>query len=201
MLDKGKFVELITGMCDIYDKKPSEFIFAIYYDLLKEYEYSLVEKAIKKCLKNRVYSTFPKPAEILEYLEGTKEDKALIAWLTAKKGTEIAGYYETPIFDDPIISHCIVNLGGWLEFSSMKVIDEPFVEKRFIELYRIFMKREVDKPLELTGFLKAQNRLKGLKEYIPESIKIESDDKLRIEGIKRKQLKQKINESIGEKDD
>jgi hypothetical protein len=45
--------------------------------------------------------------DILEYLEGTRNDKALIAWVEAKKAVQIAGYYNTVEFTNPIISNCI----------------------------------------------------------------------------------------------
>jgi len=171
MLNKGKFIELLSGICDIYEKTPSEFMFGMYYEIFQNYEYSEVETAFKNCLRNRVYSTFPKPAEILEYLEGTKDDKALAAWLEARKACEDVGYYDSPQFTDPIISNCITELGGWQEFCSVTKEDHPFVEKRFLDLYRLFIKRGCG-PMELVGFHNANNRLKGYHENVTQPILI-----------------------------
>lgn len=172
MLDKNKFTELLSGMCEIYDKSPSEFIFKIYYEMFDGYDYPEVERAFKKCLQHRIYSTFPKPAEILEFLEGTKDDKAWIAWIQVRDSMCEVGYYQTPEFNDPIISNCIDVMGGWMEICSTKVDEMPFVEKRFMELYRLFLKREVKEPVKLAGYIKMTNSLNGFSDYTPPAIKI-----------------------------
>lgn len=170
MLNKERFVVTLTGLCDLYGKIPSEFIFDTYYAIFQDYDNQAFEGAINTCLKNRVYNTLPKPAEILEYLEGTKDDKALAAWLQAKEAVRKVGYYQTPDFQDPAISHAIVELGGWMEFCSAPVEELPFIEKRFMDLYRLFLKRGVNVPTRLIGFIELKNLEKG--HNVPDPIRI-----------------------------
>jgi len=174
MLDKEKFITLITGLCELYKQTPSQFIFDLYYDIFKNYNYETVAKAVRQVIATHKYNTLPKPADILEFLEGSKDDKALIAWLQVKEALDKGDYYKSIEFTDPVISHCINSLGGWMEFSELTMLkkDMPFVEKRFIDLYRLFLKREITKPQRITGFIEAKNREKGYLKSIPEPLQI-----------------------------
>jgi len=161
MLDKEKFVTIITGLCEMYNQKSSEFVFNVYYQIFKNYSVERIEKAIMNCIKSHKYNTMPKPATILEFLEGSKEDKALSAWIQVMEGIKKAGYYNTVEFRDPIVSHCIDSLGGWMWLCSQDKSQLPFIEKRFLELYQIFMKREIERPILLIGYFDAVNCKKG----------------------------------------
>ncbi len=183
MLSKEKFVPLITGLCELYNKTPSEFIYDIYYELLKDFEYKAVESAIRQVVKSHKYNTLPKPADILEFLEGSKDDKAMIAWLKVKEALEKGDYYNTIEFNDPIISHCITAMSGsWMQFCDDTTLkkDIPFIEKRFLDMYKLFLKREVDKPEKLIGFIEAENRKDGHLENIPKPIQIGQKERLRL---------------------
>ena len=160
-LNKNDFVNVMTGLCDLYNRVPSEFIFDVYYQVFQDYTLEEFKSAVSGCLRDRKYNSLPKPAEILEYLEGTKDDKALGAWIQAKEAVKKAGYYYTPDFQDPIISHCLLELGGWMEFCSCGIDELPFIEKRFLELYRLFLKCGVNKPERLIGFIDVKNMEKG----------------------------------------
>ena len=156
---------------ELYDKTITKGILEIYYDIFKDYSADEFKTAAYKVIKNHQYNSLPKPANILEYLEGTKDDKALAAWLEARKACEDVGYYDSPQFTDPIISNCITELGGWQEFCSITKDELPFVERRFLDLYRLFIKRGCD-PMELVGFHNASNRLKGYQENVTQPILI-----------------------------
>jgi len=188
MLNKERFASIMVGLCDIYGIVPSEFILDTYYAIFKDYDNKSLENAINKCIKGRVYNNIPKPAEILEYLEGTKDDKALIAWLQLKEAVVKGGYYASIEFADPIISNCVNELGGWVWFCNQPKDELPFVEKRFMDLYRLFLKRGVTDNQRLIGFIEAQNSNKGYD--IPEPIRI---------GFVNDTLPKKICENTNEK--
>lgn len=172
MLDKEKFVNCLTGVCDLYGKVPSEFIFDTYYAIFKDYDYEVFENAVRRCLKERVYNNIPKPAEILGFLEGTRDDKALMAWLQVMEAVQKGGYYASIEFADSIIAHCVLELGGWTWLCSTQKDELPFIEKRFMDLYRLFLKRGVQENIRLIGFIEAMNNQKGNLRDIPEPIKI-----------------------------
>ncbi len=176
-MKKNDLLSVMNAFGELYDKKISEGILGIYYDIFKDYSAYEFKTAAYKVIKSHVYNSIPKPGSILEYLEGTSDDKALIAWMLAQEAIAKVGYYDSPKFDDPIISNCIVELGGWQWFCSVKTTEIPFVERRFLDLYRLFMKRGC-KSVELVGFHNAGNRLKGYKEKVKPPVLI-GDNKLK----------------------
>ena len=172
MLNKERFIRVISGLCDLYGKTASQFLFDTYYEIFKDHTNEDFEKAIYQCLKNRVYNSIPKPAEILEFLEGTRSDKALTAWLQVLEAVQKGGYYASITFSDPIIAHCVQELGGWQWFCSQNKDELPFLEKRFMNLYRLLLKRGIKTNIRLIGFIEASNTQKGFTKYIPEPIRI-----------------------------
>ena len=174
-MKKNDLLNVMNVFGELYDKKISTGILEIYYEIFKEYDIKQFKNAAYKVIKTHQYNTLPKPAHIIEYLEGTKDDKALVGWMTAIKGRDIVGYYDSPIFvDDPIISHCINRLGGWKKFCSILEKDIPFIEKRFTEIYKIFEKREINEPIEL-------NKKEGLYDHSPKVTKIKNEENSKLE--------------------
>lgn len=174
MLDRNKFAETMAGLCELYNKPISEFIMDTYYKIFQEYDVSQFNAAVTDCIKSNKYNVLPKPAEILEFLEGSKNDKALFAWIQAKEGVQKCGYYGSPEFKDPAISHCIEELGGWMKFCSTEIEELKFMEKRFMDLYRLFLKRGITEPKNMIGFTELKNNEKGHK--FPEKVKIGFDN-------------------------
>jgi len=173
-MTKNEFLNIFTGLCELYKQSPSEFVLNTYYDLLKNYDLAQVQGAVDICLRTYKYNTLPKPAELLQYIEDSPNDKAISAWIQVIDAIRDYGYYDTIEFEDKIIHHCIDNFGGWMWLCSQKKTEMPFIEKRFLDLYRIFSKREFKSPPKLIGFVDAKNREKGYMKAIPETIKITS---------------------------
>jgi len=172
MLKMNEFSGLMMSMGEVFDKQISRAVLEIYYDIFKDYPYEQLKHSFHSVIKTHQYNTLPKPADILEYLEGSSEDKSMIAWIKAKEAVVKGGYPQTIIFNDPIISHCLNNLGGWQNFCSAPVVELPFIEKRFRELYKLFQKRGVKEPVKLTGFIEQMNGEMGFDDKIPEPMKI-----------------------------
>lgn len=172
MLDKTKFSKCMLGLGELYDKQITEFVADMYYEVFKDYDYEQFNKAVMKCIRTHKYNTLPKPADILEFLEGSAQDKSLIAWLKAKEAVRKGGYIATIVFDDPIISHCLNELGGWQWFCNVQIDELPFVEKRFRDLYNTLSKKENIRPVRLVGFIESKNRELNYSDSIPEPTKI-----------------------------
>jgi len=184
MLNKDKFIELLSGLGELYDKQITEAMFDIYYEALKDFSFEQISGAAMKCVKTHKYNTLPKPAEILEWLEGSIEDKAYIAWTQAHMAVVKYGHYDTVEFADPIISNVIQELGGWMLFSDIKTTELPFWEKRFREFYKVFEKRGVNTPVKLMGFIELSNTQTNYLDCIPEPIKIGFNEYLiKYEGV------------------
>jgi hypothetical protein len=180
MLDKNEFVKVMTGMCELFNTTPSDFIFDAYYAIFKDYELDQFKSAVNSVMRTHVYNTLPKPAVIIEFLDGTKDDKALGAWLQVKEAVNKGGYYASIEFADPIISHCLNELGGWMWFCSQQITELPFIEKRFMDLYRLFLKRGPQENVRLMGYIETTNRQKGL-DNVPEPVRIGFDKRVMID--------------------
>jgi len=168
----NEFQTLIFALGELYEKELSVNLVNLYYEVFKDFDVKVFDNAIKEIIINRKYSTFPKPAEILEYLQDTKDDVAMIAWLKVRGAIENIGYTETVEFDDPLISHCIFQMGGWQKICEVLNKDLPFMEKEFIELYRLYSKRGIVKPVKLTGYFEQTNRANGFLDKIPIPVRI-----------------------------
>jgi len=66
--DKIKFVELMTGMGELFDKKLSKLLMKIYFESLKPYSIVDFEKAVNKIIVKSKW--FPKPVELIELMQG-----------------------------------------------------------------------------------------------------------------------------------
>jgi hypothetical protein len=82
------------------------------------------------------------------------------------------GYYASIEFADPIITYAINELGGWQWFCCTQKDELPFIQKRFMDLYRLFLKRGVQSSIRLIGFIEGRNNQLGHFKDIPEPIRI-----------------------------
>lgn len=185
MMPINEFNIVMLGLCEIYNKQPSEFLIEMYYNIFHGYHINQFKKAVTGCIKSNKYNVLPKPAEILEFLEGSKEDITLLAWIYAKEGVQKCGYFNTPDFRDPIISHCLEELGGWVKFCSTSLEELPFVKKKFMDYYRLFLKREIKEPKKLAGYAEIINNNKGYDNF--ERIKIGyNEEAIKLSGKDRR---------------
>lgn len=66
MLNKTLFSQMMTMLCEVYAKEQSKQLMETYYFILKEMCDEDFRYSVQLMLKNRVYPTFPKPAEIFK---------------------------------------------------------------------------------------------------------------------------------------
>lgn len=174
---------MMIGLCEVFDKKPSEYIFSIYYEALKTFPLEAVERAIGQCIRSHKYNTLPKPATILEFLEGKEEERSLSAWHQVMNTIKKHGYYESIEFEDKIIHSCVEALGGWAWLCSQSIDNLRFIEKEFLKLYRMFFYYPREPITRLVGYLEATNRKTGFK-----------NEDVKTIYIGKKQLRQITNE-------
>lgn len=89
MLNRTKFVKLLSAVCELYGKELSLMAIDIYYETLKEYSYEQINKAFNSVARTNKYNCIPKPAEIIENIE----DRKNISYKPFKKELEILPDY------------------------------------------------------------------------------------------------------------
>ena len=180
MLNEERFIELIGSVSEIYGKDLSSMAIGLYYNTLKDYSYEQVEKAFNTVVRTYKYNCMPKPAEIVEAIEGKESDRALIAWQSVIDTIRRHGYYETIIFEDKTIHMCIEHLGGWMWMCEQTIEDMKFISKDFYKLYSVLEKNPRKPQEKLIGFHELHNSNDGYNEDVPEPIliKMKKEDKL-----------------------
>jgi hypothetical protein len=151
----------------------------LYYALLSKYDFERVRSAVEEVLKTHKYSSLPTPAELLKFVEETKEEKAMKAWCLLLDAAKNHGYYSSVEFEDKTIHAVIEQMGGWMWFCSQDVGQLPFIEKQFYKLYELLSKNKYHAANRLIGYHESINSAKGHKNAIPETVRV-GFDKLMI---------------------
>lgn len=150
-MTREEFLPVINGLAEIYGESLSECKLDIYYDCLKDLSADQLKYASITLLKTRTYQSMPKPSEILEYIGGKLQDRSTIAWEIALGAIKRYGFYNSVSFEDKIINGVIEGLGGWEQFSSMLIEEEPFRRKEFITHYEAYARSGRTCPDRLVG--------------------------------------------------
>lgn len=72
MLNYELCMKNLALLGELYEKSISETMYKLYYEILKDMQDEDFKQAIRRLLSERVYPTFPKPAEILSLTSVTK---------------------------------------------------------------------------------------------------------------------------------
>jgi len=163
--DFEKFAELFTGMHLIFGegKELNPALIEIYFKSLERFEIDVVENAINSVAGTRIFPGLPKPAELIQAIEGTPADEAVMAFEEVRQLVVKYGYYDTVKFNYPGSAATIEHLGGWLQISSMDNEQFKWFEKDFLKIYPT-MKKKGSGPDKLLGF-HDQNNLVDAEKY------------------------------------
>lgn len=142
MLSQTLFAQMFTMLCEIYDRQPSKPLMDGYYMVLSQMNDEEFKSAILAMMEGRVYSSLPKPAEILEYSKPNLEAIATLAVEDVERAFKKGGRNTSLIFDDKVIHSVINGLGGWVHLCGLEAHEWTFKRKEFIKLYQVHAKRE-----------------------------------------------------------
>jgi len=143
--DRLPFAKLMALLQEVFvpSRPISKEKTAVYFDILKKYDFEKINGACKELVKSKKYATFPLPAEILEYIEPRHEEmvevRALEAWQHA-----CSRYDGRPGGkDDPLLDEAIrIAFGGWNQFGQTNPDYEAQDRRHFIECFRHLAHRE-----------------------------------------------------------
>jgi len=171
--DKKRFAGLMAMMDEAFGQESSKQKATLYFESLKEFEIGEVESAVYRGIATLKF--YPKVAELREFIEGDPNSRALIAWRTAVDNRDWTHSYE---FDDPAIHYCIHEIfGDWVSFCEKTNQELRWEEKRFLDLYRLTLKRPDlvrNAPKRMLGSFEIHNAALGFLEHVPEVRKVES---------------------------
>lgn len=166
MKNKKKLVEILTALAEVLprEKPLSETAMALYWRALERYTDEQVEQAAGEVVLR--YKWFPRPAELIELIEGNQEDRAVIAWGKVLNGIATYGAYQSVRFDDPVIHSVIQLMGGWVDACRWRLEELKWKQKEFEKIYRAMQGRK-DHPDHLEGLVAIKNGADGYTDAIP----------------------------------
>jgi hypothetical protein len=167
--DFKRFGTAIAGLAEVFDTKGngiSSVGMELYFRALEDLEIEDIERAAMEIVRNRVFNGMPKPAEIRETIQGTKEDAAVIAWGKVDAAVRKHGPYPSVQFDDPAIHSAIELMGGWVEFQNVPLDEWKWRRKEFERAYSILVDRGGHSAY-LPGWVEQRNLSEGHRQPAP----------------------------------
>lgn len=167
--EKPRFAQAMAGLAAIYSKDLPEILVEVYWDSLKRFDFKAVGVAFKRHYEGESGAFWPKPSDIITIIEGSSEDRSIVAWYKVDKAVRERGPYVSVLFDDPVIMATIEQMGGWVDFcNSPDEEDHKFKGERFKKAYRANLKNpELDYPSKLIGISEANSNMRGIKASEP----------------------------------
>lgn len=161
--DIPKFTAMIAGIGELYGKAISEALTDIYWQALKRFELSDVQQAFQSHINNPDCGQFfPKPADVVRFIEGCGETKALQAWAKVEKAICQVGSYQSIAFDDPLIHAVLEDMGGWTKLCSVTIDEMPNRANEFRKRYMGFVNKAPQRyPKYLCGITERENGKDG----------------------------------------
>ena len=161
--DIPKFTAMIAGIGELYGKVISEALTDIYWQALKRFELCDVQRAFQVHIDNPDCGQFfPKPADVVRFIEGSGETKALHAWAKVEKAISHIGSYQSIAFDDPLIHAALDDMGGWIKLCSTTIDEMPFRANEFQKRYMGFVNKPPERhPKYLCGITERDNGKDG----------------------------------------
>jgi len=160
--DELKFAELMAVLAEVFDggTSPSKAKMEIYFQALKQYKIDTLKGAVERMVTTRIFPSFPKPGEIVQEIEGTKGDGALVAWVEVVRAIRTVGSWKSVRFGDPTIHAVIEFMGGWPATGDWLEDELKWKQKEFERLY-VVMKNRGKTIKYLPGICETQNEANG----------------------------------------
>jgi len=157
------FTKLLAGIGELYGKAISETLTDIYWQTLKRFELEDIVQAFEAHVYNPDGGQyFPKPSDVVRFIEGSGETRALQAWAVVEKAIRYIGAYKSIVFDDLIIHAVLEDMGGWVKLCSSTLDELPFRAHEFQKRYMGFViKAPKRHPQYCCGISEAENTKNG----------------------------------------
>jgi hypothetical protein len=167
--DMAAFAHIMAGLGELYGKAVSEILTELYWVALKRFDIMAIREAVTIHINNPDAGRFmPKPADLVGYLEGHANARALSAWSKVIHAIKHLGHYETLVFDDPLIHAVIDDMGGWISLCKVTEKDLSFRSHEFEKRYQNYLRHPPHHyPKQLTGSLNVANRTQGFATNLP----------------------------------
>ncbi|WP_290925028.1 DUF6475 domain-containing protein [Halodesulfovibrio sp.] len=148
---RKRFAEGMKGMCELHNRAASKPMLKMYFFALAKFDIEDVLRAFVEAVSATKF--FPKPAEIIELIQGSPEDVAEFEASKVVNAVRRVGGYRSVAFDNPTTAAVIeYAFGGWAKFCCEFLdANEKWFRKEFCNTYAAFARRGVQHFGELAG--------------------------------------------------
>lgn len=144
--DYNKFKSVIAGMCEVYDKVPSEVLLQVFWEDFKEITIEEFSRAVSSHRKDPDQGMFfPKTANLMKQLHGTGkqqarsiEGKAELAWSEIMAHLKYHGAYKTFSSKDGVALAAFHAVGGMSKLSTAEYDAIVWIKKEFVSMYETY---------------------------------------------------------------
>jgi len=151
--ERASFLIAFGGLSEIHGKQFSEFTAKAYFKTLSPYPVRDVVNAIEKAIIRCRF--FPKPVELLEFLEGTPEDQKIKAEGKAREvlmAVRRYGAYANVLFPDPVTNAILRQyFGGWIAVCATREDAHKWFIKDFADRYAEYKANGIEDTEPLRG--------------------------------------------------
>lgn len=145
MTDRKRLVQTLVGVHAFYDKELTEFAIRVWEDALDGVPIASAEAAFRRHLSDTKRGQFmPKPADILRQLKGDEQDRALIAWGQVLTAARSGGGMPDAC---QATREALQAMGGMSVICRANESENGFLQKRFLELFSTYSRRDETPPL------------------------------------------------------
>jgi hypothetical protein len=145
--DRGRFAELLLAIGETYSEPVSDARMEIYFRALSDLSLDDIRQAAHVHVKTQKF--FPRPAELIEAVEGSVDDRAELAWMAVLERVRRYGFYYAGeiAWPDVATKRAAMELyGGWKPLCERLPAGGPEllgVAKQFKATYRSYAARDV----------------------------------------------------------
>ena len=177
-IEYERFAKCFGTLCEVWEREISPTLASVYFRILEPYPIEVVERAISEAIGRCRF--FPKPAELLDLINGSNEDmeaRGLLQATGVLQAVKRVGAYQTVVFADPVTAAVIQDgFGGWVKLcTDLSAKAEQWFLKDFARLYRAFHSQGRRYSGKLAGIIESQNSARGFLEYLPSPVMVGGD--------------------------
>lgn len=144
-MNYNDFIKSFYPLGEYYGVEISESLADLYFSVLRKYSIDEFKKALNIILATHKYAKLPKIADFIEAIEGSADEKAIIAWEVAVNASLQASIYDSYRFSDEVINRAINSLdGGFEALIHARADNLPFLRVQFIKAYSAFAGKNLD---------------------------------------------------------
>lgn len=180
--DLKPFAKLLADVMAYYGKDVSAFTQTTFWTACLPFSFEQVQKAFSAHACDPEEGRFaPKVAHLLKVLQGTRTDRAALAWGKALEAMQRVGAWADVVFDDPAIHAAVEDLGGWPKLCRTPSDELSYTQHRFCELHRAYTGRGTfEYPRRLAGARDSNEVFQKFGVKLPEPVLVGSPERCRL---------------------